>query len=148
MSTTAQPCRRLVLRSTLAAGTATALAGCGDGSSAAPDNKPRAVPEPAGDPMTVADAVDLPVGSMANVAREGTKDAYLVYRKDEDTVLAYTSVCTHAGCRVGPGEGDFLCPCHNSHFNAEDGTATAGPARDALARYAAEVSDGKILLYP
>lgn len=148
MSTTEQPCRRLVLGSTLAVGAATTLAACGDGSSAAPDNNPQAVPQPSGDPVTVADAADLPVGSMVNVAREGTKDAYLLYRQDEKTVLAYTSVCTHAGCRVGPGEGDFHCPCHDSHFSADDGTATAGPARGALTRYAAEISDGKILLYP
>ncbi|WP_417219083.1 ubiquinol-cytochrome c reductase iron-sulfur subunit [Arthrobacter sp.] len=148
MSTPAQPCRRLVLGSSLAVGAAATLTACGDGSSAAPDNNAKAVPEPSGDPVTVADAADLPVGTSVNVAREGSKDAYLLYRKDEKTVLAYTSVCTHAGCRVGPGDGDFHCPCHDSHFSAEDGTATAGPARAALTRYAAEVSNGKILLYP
>ncbi|GAA1363256.1 Rieske (2Fe-2S) protein [Arthrobacter rhombi] len=148
MSTTVHPCRRLVLGSTLAVGAAATLTACGDGSSAAPNNNAQAVPAPSGDPVTVAEAVDLPVGTSVNVAREGSKDAYLIYRKDEKTVLAYTSVCTHAGCRVGPGEGDFHCPCHDSHFSAEDGTATAGPARGALTRYAAEISDGKILLYP
>lgn len=124
------------------------LAACGDGSSAAPDNSAQSIPEPSGDPLVVADAADLPVGSMVNVSREGSGDAYLLYRKDARTVLAYTSVCTHAGCQVGPGDGDFHCPCHGSHFSADNGTATAGPARDALTRYAAEVSDGKILLYP
>lgn len=148
MSTTAQPCRRLVLGSTLAVGAATTLAACGDGSSAAPDNTPGTVPEPVGEPVTVAEAADLPIGSMANVSPEGSEDSYLLFRKDEETVLAYTSVCTHAGCRVGPGEGDFLCPCHNSHFSTEDGTATGGPARGALTRYAAEISAGTILLYP
>lgn len=148
MSTTPLPCRRLVLGTTLAAGAATALVACGDGSSAAPDNSPQAIPEPSGKPLVVADAADLPVGAMVNVSREGSEGAYLLYRQDEKTVLAYTSVCTHAGCQVGPGKDDFHCPCHGSHFSAQDGTATAGPARDSLTRYAAEISDGKILLYP
>ncbi len=148
MSTSAQPCRRLVLGSALALGAATTLAACGDGSSAAPDNTSQPVPEPAGTPLTVATVADLPVGSMMNVDAEASGGTYLLYRKDEETVLAYTAVCTHAGCRVAPGEDDFICPCHESHFNPDDGTATGGPAREALTRYATEIADGRILLYP
>ncbi|MDN5756775.1 MAG: Rieske (2Fe-2S) protein [Arthrobacter sp.] len=148
MNTSAQPCRRLVLGSTLALGAGTTLAACGDGSSAAPQNTSQPVPEPAGNPLTVAPVADLPVGSMVNVDAEATGETYLLYRKDEETVLAYTAVCTHAGCRVGPGEEDFICPCHESHFDPADGTATGGPAREALTRFAAEIADGQILLYP
>ena len=46
--------------------------------------------------------------------------------------VAYSKICTHAGCPVGLYEqrsGDLFCPCHQSVFDALDGARpTAGPA--------------------
>ncbi|GGN11982.1 QcrA and Rieske domain-containing protein [Halarchaeum nitratireducens] len=46
---------------------------------------------------------------------------------------AYSAVCTHAGCtvsqRTGPNNRDFLCPCHQSQFNPQQGAeVVSGPA--------------------
>lgn len=50
--------------------------------------------------------------------------------------LAYSRVCTHAGCPVGLFESEsdlLLCPCHQSTFNVLDGAKpTGGPAARPL----------------
>lgn len=50
--------------------------------------------------------------------------------------LAYSRVCTHAGCPVGLFEAQndlLLCPCHQSTFNVMDGAQpTGGPAARPL----------------
>jgi len=50
--------------------------------------------------------------------------------------LAYSRVCTHAGCTVGMYEATthlLMCPCHQSTFNVLDGAQpTGGPAARAL----------------
>lgn len=145
MSISLPPCRRAVLGSAVAAGTALTLAACGDGSSAAPNNNPAPVPEASGQGVKVAALAELSVGGTLSVTADAKN--YLLYRADEKTVLAYTAVCTHAGCQVQGGENDFVCPCHGSRFDLTDGHATGGPARDALARFAAAIVGKEILLY-
>jgi nitrite reductase/ring-hydroxylating ferredoxin subunit len=71
--------------------------------------------------VKVAPVEDLPVGSSVSVTVEARKQTYLLHRRDEQTVLAYTAVCPHAGCQVHTAEEDFECPCHGSHFSLEDG---------------------------
>lgn len=50
--------------------------------------------------------------------------------------LAYSRVCTHAGCSVGMYEATthlLMCPCHQSTFNVLDGCQpTGGPAARPL----------------
>ncbi len=48
-----------------------------------------------------------------------------------DGVAAVSLICTHLGCIVTRGEGEFLCPCHGSRF-AADGKVEAGPAPRGL----------------
>ena len=51
-------------------------------------------------------------------------------------LLAYSKVCTHAGCPVGLYEADehqLLCPCHQSTFDVLDGARPVfGPAAVSL----------------
>ncbi len=44
---------------------------------------------------------------------------------------ALSNVCPHLGCTVkwDPVGTEFVCPCHDGHFDA-DGVATAGPPAD------------------
>ncbi|MDP8956002.1 MAG: Rieske 2Fe-2S domain-containing protein [Actinomycetota bacterium] len=53
-----------------------------------------------------------------------------------DGNVAYSKICTHAGCPVGlyePTSGDLFCPCHQSIFDARRGAVpTAGPATRPL----------------
>lgn len=52
-----------------------------------------------------------------------------------------SAVCPHEGCEVEweEGSGAFLCPCHDSRFDA-DGAPTGGPAERGLARLPARVN--------
>lgn len=131
--------RRAVLGGTLGVGAGAVLVACGS------SNEPTAVPDATGHPAKAADVSDLPVGGSLSVAVEG--NTYLLYRKDESTVLAYTAICTHQGCTVGLGKNDFKCPCHGSEFSHDDGSRVAGPAKKPLARYAAAIDGQDVLIY-
>ncbi|KAF4408178.1 MULTISPECIES: Rieske (2Fe-2S) protein [Streptomyces] len=46
---------------------------------------------------------------------------------------AFSSVCTHQGCAVKEvANGTINCPCHNSLFDAADGSVKGGPAKEPL----------------
>src|SRR6185312_15933103 len=133
--------RRSTLRATTAAtGAACALALVGCAPSAndirAKGRTPAEIPT-GGTPVQVGKVSDLPVGSTA-AATAGDVEVML-FRPDETTVLAYTDICTHAGCKVAPDGADFKCPCHSSVFKGSDGTVVSGPAKEALPRYAAAI---------
>lgn len=53
-----------------------------------------------------------------------------------DGFVAYSKVCTHAGCPVGlyrAAQGELICPCHQSTFDVMRGAVpTFGPAARAL----------------
>jgi Rieske Fe-S protein len=53
--------------------------------------------------------------------------AVYLRRVSEHVVEALSVTCPHAGCAVEykPGNGSFLCPCHDSQFHP-DGTLVAG----------------------
>jgi quinol---cytochrome c reductase iron-sulfur subunit len=110
---------------------------------------------------------DLPVGGILTVFPAGHTDA-----ADSQTVLirvepallrpasgretwspegyvAYSKICTHAGCPVGLYEQrrhQLFCPCHQSVFEVLDGAKpTAGPATRALPQLPLEVDDEGLL---
>ena len=63
-----------------------------------------------------------------------------------DGIVAYSSICTHAGCGVTawmPSEQLLLCPCHGSEYDPKDlGKAVFGPAPRRLAALPLKISDG------
>jgi len=67
-----------------------------------------------------------------------------------DGLLAYSKVCTHAGCPVGLFEaeqGTLLCPCHQSAFDVRTGaTPVFGPAARALPQLPIEIDDDGFLV--
>jgi quinol---cytochrome c reductase iron-sulfur subunit len=99
-------------------------------------------------------AGDLAVGGVLTVYPEGAAGAAdsqtLLIRMDPrdvvpapgratwspDGLVAYSKICTHAGCPVGLYEKDarlLFCPCHQSAFDATRAAApTAGPATRPL----------------
>jgi ubiquinol-cytochrome c reductase iron-sulfur subunit len=67
-----------------------------------------------------------------------------------DGLIAYSKVCTHAGCPVGLFEtssGQLLCPCHQSAFDALHGAdPVVGPAARALPQLPIEIdADGFVV---
>jgi ubiquinol-cytochrome c reductase iron-sulfur subunit len=108
---------------------------------------------------------DLDTGGVLTVFPEGSVDAAdsqtLLIRMDPaqfsplsgreawspEGYLAYSKVCTHAGCPVGLYEArtqQLFCPCHQSVFDAVDGARpVAGPATRPLPQLPLEVdADG------
>jgi Rieske Fe-S protein len=59
----------------------------------------------------------------------------------EQRVLS--AVCPHEGCTVvwRADAKEFLCPCHDSHFNAT-GARTSGPAARGLEQLPSQVENG------
>ena len=60
-----------------------------------------------------------------------------------DGLVAYSKVCTHAGCPVGlyqPADHTLLCPCHQSTFDVLDGAKPLiGPAAVELPQLPLEI---------
>ena len=153
MNDFALPSRRTVMGASAVLGSTALLAACGDGHSEADTPEPSPLPSPSGESQVAMKASDLAVGSRGSAElkrADGGKLTVLLFRKDEQTVLAYSNVCTHQGCAVMAQQQDregFFCPCHGSSFSPADGTVTGGPAIAALGRYATEIKDGNILVY-
>ena len=76
-------------------------------------------------PETLALPADLPEGlSVAG--------AVIVYQDGSGDLRAYSSRCTHLGCRIDRIlDGEAACPCHGSRFRA-DGSVARGPAARPL----------------
>jgi ubiquinol-cytochrome c reductase iron-sulfur subunit len=66
-----------------------------------------------------------------------------------DGLVAYSKVCTHAGCPVGlylAQTHQLRCPCHQSTFDVLDGaTPVYGPAARALPQLPLEVGQDGVL---
>lgn len=97
---------------------------------------------------------DLPIGGVLTVFPNGDDSdpnaATLLIRVEPDLLrlpaeraawapdgfVAYSKVCTHAGCPVGlyrAAEHTLICPCHQSEFDVLDGARPlSGPAARAL----------------
>jgi len=66
-----------------------------------------------------------------------------------DGYVAYSKVCTHAGCPVGlyrSTSHQLLCPCHQSTFDVLDGCRPVfGPACTSLPQLALQLGDDNVL---
>jgi ubiquinol-cytochrome c reductase iron-sulfur subunit len=66
-----------------------------------------------------------------------------------DGHVAFSKVCTHAGCPVGLYQAEthqLVCPCHQSLFDVVAGAAPVfGPATRALPQLPLEVRDGDLV---
>jgi Rieske Fe-S protein len=62
-------------------------------------------------------------------------DKYYLYRNGSG-MRAFSTTCTHAGCRLGKSNGAMLhCSCHGSQFNALTGEPIKGPAFKTLQEF-------------
>jgi Rieske Fe-S protein len=85
----------------------------------------------------------LPAGR-AQMVRHGREPIFVI-RKDEETLIGLSGVCTHLNCVLAwNGEQRSLdCPCHQSSFDL-NGNVVTGPASKSLQRYETETRLGKI----
>lgn len=75
---------------------------------------------------------EQPVVSRINAAKLGTGiflfDKYIVV-KSAASLKVFSNKCTHAGCRINMEiDGELVCPCHGSKYDAAAGNVLQGPA--------------------
>ena len=86
---------------------------------------------------------DLRVGQAVEFRDPSSGRPAVLLRPRDDDVVAYSRICTHAGCTVAfdPGLDLLTCPCHGSVFDPARGAAVvAGPAPRPLARIPLEIN--------
>lgn len=84
----------------------------------------------------IANLDGLQVGSPIPFTGPGNTPGVLL-RLSGDRVVAYSRICTHAGCTVGYDSAANLlvCPCHGAEYDPTKGAAVvAGPAPQPLRR--------------
>lgn len=92
----------------------------------------------------VAQASEVSPGSAVEF-QDGGEDAVLVHLDNGDFV-AYSAVCTHAGCTVAYRDGELACPCHGSVFDPANGAeVVTGPAREPLREIPVSVEGGSVV---
>ena len=90
-------------------------------------------------------AASVPVGGGFLAAMPGSGDPLYVVQPKPGEYAAFSGVCTHAGCTVNPPkDGQFLCPCHGSCFDAATGAVLKGPATRPLPGYPVHGSGGEL----
>jgi ubiquinol-cytochrome c reductase iron-sulfur subunit len=81
--------------------------------------------------------------------REPVEPTNLDWVVDGD-IVAYSKICTHAGCPVGlfrTGDSELYCPCHQAQFDATRGcTPTFGPAARPLPQLPLGIDDEGYLI--
>ena len=93
---------------------------------------------------TIARESEVAPGS-AVTFKDGGKDAVLVHL-DDGQFVAYSAICTHAGCTVAYRDSELACPCHGSVFDPANGAeVVSGPAETPLPEIPIEVRDGQVV---
>jgi Rieske Fe-S protein len=134
--------RRQVTKACIGALGAGCLVAC-SGSSAT-DAAPTPESKAKGKPLSALS--DIPVGGAVSVnGPDGTP--MILAQPTPGEVVAFSGVCTHAGCTVAPaGELVLTCPCHGSTFDAATGKSLTGPASAALPRVPVTVKGETIVV--
>lgn len=92
---------------------------------------------------------DRPLATLDRVPQGGglvlPDDAVVLTRDEDGTVRGFSAICTHQGCPVSSiAQGQILCPCHGSGFDAKTGEVRAGPAERPLVPVPVVVRDGSV----
>lgn len=75
-------------------------------------------------------------------------DKFIVV-KSAGAVKVFSNRCTHAGCRINREvDGQLVCPCHGSRFDAATGKVLQGPAIAPLPalQYTSDALTGEIII--
>jgi nitrite reductase/ring-hydroxylating ferredoxin subunit len=144
MADTAGSTRRTVIAAAGAAGLTAALVACGDsddGSKKSSSGKDNGGQE--GGSKDLGSAADIPEGG-GKIFKD---QKVVVTQPKKGEFMAFSAVCTHAGCTVGSVSGGTInCPCHGSKFHITDGSVAHGPAAKPLPKANVQVEGGTLKL--
>jgi thiosulfate dehydrogenase [quinone] large subunit len=100
------------------------------------------------DAVKIGPSSRLPDGQAATYRDPSTQQPDIVIRNSDGSLVAFSAVCTHAGCTVGYESGQIVCPCHGGTYSATTGQVTGGPPPTPLARRKVIESKGSIYAVP
>ncbi|MBV9292284.1 MAG: Rieske (2Fe-2S) protein, partial [Frankiales bacterium] len=91
-------------------------------------------------------ASQVPVGQAGRFTDPKSGDPAWVVHPSAGTFVAFSAVCTHAGCGVqfDAGSMQFVCPCHGGAYDAKSGRVLAGPPPSPLPRIPVRVVNGEL----
>lgn len=100
--------------------------------------EPRSLEGEFGGVMTAGPVESFPPGSIT----EFPAGRFFLIRAEDGGFLAVYRRCTHLGCSVSwePGQNQFVCPCHGSHFDTV-GDVENPPAPRALDTFAVSIEE-------
>lgn len=89
---------------------------------------------------------EIPVGGSLVFSYPTHVDPCILLRLGEESLVAYSQLCTHLSCPLipEPVDGQLHCPCHNGYFDAATGRPTAGPPPRPLPRIVLELRGREI----
>lgn len=91
-------------------------------------------------------ALNIIGGTLSLIGNALDSQGIFVHRSGEDSVKAYSRLCTHQGCTVDAfKDGISTCPCHGSKFDTS-GNVVRGPAVSSLKQYSASISGSTITI--
>jgi Rieske Fe-S protein len=82
----------------------------------------------------LSNAASIPIGQSLTL-NDPTYGPFIVIHLDTGGFVAYSAICTHAGCQVqfNPDARDIACPCHGAVYDPyNNAQVMAGPAPSPL----------------
>lgn len=142
--------RRNMILTGGSAAAAVALAACSSPTDAATPPTSSETTDPGGSgadagsaTTEIAKLADIPVGGGIAATLDG--QPILLAQPTAGTVVAFSAICTHQGCKVEPAATEFDCPCHQSRYDLATGEVLGGPAPRALERVTVTVDGDTVL---
>ncbi len=128
----------------VAAPSSTVVANSSGPSASAPTGSAGAAP--AG--VSVGAAAAVAVGQAISVTDPAGGTPAWVVHAAANTFVAFSAICTHAGCPVqfDPSSVQFICPCHGGMYDARTGQVLQGPPPSPLPSIPVHVVNGQIRL--
>jgi Rieske Fe-S protein len=103
-------------------------------------------PRPAPRGTAIGAASAIPVGQARSFTDPATGYPAWLVHPSGNAFVAFSAVCTHAGCPVqyDPSTVQFVCPCHGGVYDARTGAVRSGPPPAPLQRIPVTLADGQL----
>jgi thiosulfate dehydrogenase (quinone) large subunit len=88
----------------------------------------------------------VPVGQAGRFTDPSSGNPAWVVHTGANNFVAFSAVCTHAGCTVqyDSGSSQFVCPCHGGTYDARTDHVVAGPPPSPLPAITVHIINGEI----